>query len=101
MELLEMSFNDRLPPVFAVPTGTAQDVVESPQSVARGFIVTMDHPELEASVRYPGAPYILPESPWRLSRRAPLIGEHNSEVYQEALGLDENEILCLKQDGVI
>ncbi|MDP6512043.1 MAG: CoA transferase, partial [SAR202 cluster bacterium] len=51
MELLEMSFNDRLPPVFAVPTGTAQDVVESPQSAARGFIVTMEHPELEASVR--------------------------------------------------
>ena len=34
MELLEMSFS-RTPPVFAVPTGTAQDVVASPQSAAR------------------------------------------------------------------
>ena len=100
LELLEMCF-DRTPPVFAVPTGTAQDVVESPQSAARGFIVEVDHPELEESIRYPGAPYALPESPWRLSRRAPLIGEHNSEVFQEALGLDGDDIMRLKRDGVI
>ncbi|HIM17155.1 MAG TPA: CoA transferase [Dehalococcoidia bacterium] len=100
MELLEMSFS-RTPPVFAVPTGTAQDVVESPQSAARGFIVTLEHPELDESIQYPGAPYVLPKSPWRLSRRAPLIGEHNSEVFQEALQLDEAELSRLMQDGVV
>ncbi|MCH7801020.1 MAG: CoA transferase [Chloroflexi bacterium] len=100
LELLEMCF-DREKQVFAVPTGTAQDIVESPQLDARGFMTAVDHPELGKSIRYPGHPYLLPESPWRLTRRAPLIGEHNSEVFQEALGLDDDDIMRLKQDGVI
>lgn len=100
MELLEMSFN-RDKQVFAVPTGTAQDIIESPQSDARGFIIDVDHPELGETIRYPGPPYVLPESPWQLARRAPLIGEHNREIYQGILHFDDAEIAGLEQSGVI
>jgi formyl-CoA transferase len=34
-------------------------------------------------------------------RRAPLIGEHNEEVYINELGLSKEELLTLKQAGVI
>ena len=100
MELLEMGFN-REHQVFSVPVGTPKDIVESPQMAARGFIIDVEHPELGQTVRYPGAPYRMPESPWHLSRRAPLIGEHNDEVYKNILELTGDEISDLKGNGVI
>jgi crotonobetainyl-CoA:carnitine CoA-transferase CaiB-like acyl-CoA transferase len=41
------------------------------------------------------------EAPWRISRRAPLIGEHNQEIYEEELGLSKDETRLLKEAGVI
>jgi crotonobetainyl-CoA:carnitine CoA-transferase CaiB-like acyl-CoA transferase len=40
-------------------------------SVARGFPVAVRHDELDADVLYPGAPFRLGGSPWRIARRAP------------------------------
>jgi len=99
-ELLDMSFN-REKQVFAVPTDTPKDVASSPHILARGFIREVEHPELKKMIRYPGPPYRLPESPWRIARRAPLIGEHNHEVYRDMLGLGEDEIARLERDGVV
>ena len=64
-----------------------EEVYENPHFVARGYQVEVDHPELGRSVRYPGAPYQLPASPWRISRRAPRLGEHDEEILGE-LGYD-------------
>ncbi len=68
--------------------GLSVGVINSPEEafedqhfVARGFQVEVEHPELGRSVRYPGAPYQLPASPWRISRRAPRLGEHQDEVF--------------------
>lgn len=57
------------------------EAYEDPQIRARGFQVEVAHPELGRSFRYPGAPYLLPASPWRISRRAPLLGEHQGEIF--------------------
>jgi benzylsuccinate CoA-transferase BbsE subunit len=46
----------------------------------RKAFVQVDHPELKASFIYPGAPYILNETPWQISSRAPLLEEHNDEI---------------------
>ena len=67
---------------------------------ARGFVVEVDHPEVGESFRYPGAPYIFEKSPWQLSRRAPQLGEDNSEVYG-TLGLSEADLDALRDAGVI
>lgn len=99
-ELLQLGF-DREPPVFVVPTDSAAGVVNSPHLQARGYFVEVEHEELGTTVTYPGPPYRLPESPWRISRRAPLIGEHNREVYQGWLGMSDNELEGLQQTGVI
>ncbi len=56
------------------------DVVEDSHLRARGFFVPVEHPELGATVLYPGAPYRLSETPWRLAGRPPLLGEHNDEI---------------------
>ena len=52
----------------------------------RGFWVEVPHPELDRSFKYPGPAGIYNGSPWRISRRAPLIGEHNEEIYCGELG---------------
>ena len=47
----------------------------------------VEHPELGRSFVYPGEAAIYNGSPWRISRRAPLIGEHNTEIFCDELGL--------------
>ncbi|MEM9174274.1 MAG: CoA transferase [Myxococcota bacterium] len=64
-----------------------EEAYENPHFVARGYQVEVDHPERAEPVRYPGAPYKLPASPWRIARRAPALGEHDEEVFGP-LGVD-------------
>ena len=40
-------------------------------------------------------------SPWRISRRAPLIGEHNEEIYCGELALGKTELAYLAEAGVV
>jgi benzylsuccinate CoA-transferase BbsE subunit len=40
------------------------------------------------------------ETPWQLRRPAPLLGEHTEEILQE-LGYTQDDILILRQTGVI
>ncbi len=51
------------------------ELVAHPQLAARGFFVDLRHEELDRTLRYPGPPYRFSATPWRLRRRAPLIGE--------------------------
>ena len=64
-----------------------EDVIEDPHFVARGFPTEVEHPELGRSFVYPGAPYAFRGSPWAITRRPPLTGEHTAEVLAE-LGRD-------------
>ena len=52
----------------------------------RGFWKEVEHPELGRSFVYPGEAAIYNGSPWRISRRAPLIGGHNAKILCEELG---------------
>ena len=67
----------------------------------RDFYVKVEHPELGKSFVYPGAAAIYNGSPWKLSRRAPLIGEHNEEILCGELGLSKNELTVLAEGRVI
>ena len=67
----------------------------------RGFWKEVEHPELGRSFVYPGEAAIYNGSPWRISRRAPLIGEHNMEIFCDELGLSPSELSVLAESGVI
>ena len=67
----------------------------------RGFWVEVHHPELDRSFKYSGPAGIYNGSPWRISRRAPLIGEHNEEIYCGELGLQRTEFAYLAESGVV
>jgi formyl-CoA transferase len=61
----------------------------------------LEHPELGSTIVYPGPSLKLSETPLSLRRRAPLIGEHNEEIYLGELGLSVERLEALKQIGVI
>lgn len=63
------------------PINSPEEAFEDPHFVARGFQVPVEHEDLERTIIYPGAPYKLPASPWQIAHRAPLLGEHNEEVF--------------------
>jgi len=85
-----------------VPASSPKDLVESPQLAALGYFVDVEHPELGTSLKYPGAPsYHISDAPWRISRRAPLIGEHNAEIYEKELGFTNEQLTRLQQEGTI
>ena len=67
----------------------------------RGFWKEVEHPELGRRFVYPGEAAIYNGSPWRISRRAPLIGEHNAEVYCGELGLSRGALTVLAESGVV
>jgi crotonobetainyl-CoA:carnitine CoA-transferase CaiB-like acyl-CoA transferase len=57
----------------------AEAVAACPQLRHRDFFVEVRHP-VAGPLRYPGAPWRLSATPWRVERPAPLLGEHNAEV---------------------
>jgi benzylsuccinate CoA-transferase BbsE subunit len=67
----------------------------------RAFFTDVFHPELGRSFVYPGPAALYSHSPWRISRRAPLIGEHNVEIFCGELGLSQAELVVLAESGVI
>jgi benzylsuccinate CoA-transferase BbsE subunit len=67
----------------------------------RGFWKEVEHPELGRSFVYPGEAATYNGSPWRISRRAPLIGEHNTEIFCDELGLSRSELSVLAESRVI
>lgn len=83
------------------PVNSARDVVESDQYGARDFFVGIEHPEVGRLDKFPSSPYRFSKTPWSLERPAPLLGEHNEEIFQGRLGLTEEETADLKQSGII
>jgi formyl-CoA transferase len=85
-----------------VPCGAVLDSVElleNPHLRERGMMVTIDHP-VRGKFTMPGCPVKLEDSPVDITS-APLLGQHNAEVYGEVLGLKDGELLQLKKDSVI
>jgi formyl-CoA transferase len=87
--------------LFLAPVSDAGDLLENPQLKSREFWVKLEHPELEDAFIYPGPFVKMSETPVTVRRRAPLIGEHNNEVYRDEMGISVKELVTLKQAGII
>jgi crotonobetainyl-CoA:carnitine CoA-transferase CaiB-like acyl-CoA transferase len=87
--------------IIMAPCASFEDVLRNAQLEARGYWETVEHPELGEAIKYPGAPLKMKETPWKIGRRAPLIGEHNGEIYGHELGLSGEQLAVLKANGVI
>ncbi len=83
------------------PVATTDDMFQNVQLTAREFWTDVKHPELGETIRYPGAFTHTTAIRPHISRRAPLIGEHNVEIYEGELGMSRQQLVMLKQAGVI
>jgi crotonobetainyl-CoA:carnitine CoA-transferase CaiB-like acyl-CoA transferase len=78
----------------------AEEVMNYRQYLARNYFVEVDHSQA-GKFRYAGWPYKMSASPPRVQRPAPLLGQHNKEVFEEVLGYSPDEFMNLCRTGVI
>jgi len=97
MELAEMCQAKGIP---CTPVNTPEEFVNSPHTRERGFITEVEHP-LIGKHRFLGPPYKLSETPCRIRRPAPLLGQHNEEIYCRELGYLKEKLTILTDEGVI
>jgi benzylsuccinate CoA-transferase BbsE subunit len=86
--------------LLVAPVNTPQDLVENPQLNHRRWFTPVEHPELETTITYPGPPYRLDATPWRIRSRPPRVGEHNREVYCGELGLSQEQLAAFTDAGI-
>jgi CoA:oxalate CoA-transferase len=82
------------------PVRSTAEVFEWEQVRERGFFQEVAHP-VAGRFYYPTAGYKLPATPWRAERAAPLLGEHNEEIFARRLGYSREDLMRLRTDGVI
>ena len=78
----------------------AKDLLSSEQLATRNFFVEVDHPA-SGKLLYPGAPYQLSQTPWQVKRPAPLLGEHNLEIFCGRLGYVLEDLARMRAMKVI
>ncbi len=81
------------------PVNTIGEAVEHPQMMARGMIVETEHPQA-GRTKSLGCPIHFSDTPTRITRPAPLLGEHTRELLRE-YGYADAEIDALVADGVV
>jgi crotonobetainyl-CoA:carnitine CoA-transferase CaiB-like acyl-CoA transferase len=85
-----------------VPVGPVHSLAEAlahPQTLARGMVVDLVHPQAGAT-RALGCPIHFSETPAQIRRPAPLLGEHTREVLRES-GYTDADIDALVAAGVV
>jgi crotonobetainyl-CoA:carnitine CoA-transferase CaiB-like acyl-CoA transferase len=82
------------------PFLTPSEILESQLLKSRGFFTEIEHPKT-GKLTYITAPYHFSKTPWRCERPAPMLGQHNEEVYCQRLGITEQELSKLADAGVI
>ncbi len=87
----------RLP---VAPVREITDSLADPQLRNRGFWQELEHP-LMGRVTLPASPFKAEDQDWTEFGRAPLLGEHNEEVYCGWLGYSKEELAELKAGGII
>jgi len=80
-EMYEQAQGRRL--LFGI-VSTPEDLAKNPQLRYRHWLTPVEHPDLGATLEYPGAPYRFSETPWAIRRRPPEPGQHTRELTMES-----------------
>jgi len=85
-----------------LPASTVNDYVDlanDPQVLANDYIVEVDDP-VRGRVRVPGIPVQLSETPGKVEKLAPELGQHTEEVLMELCGYTWDDLAQLREEGV-
>ena len=93
---------DELIPAGGVvgPVYNSADIVNDPHYQDRDDIVEVDDPQLGSTIMLGVVPKFS-ETPGELRHMGPTVGEHNRDVYGGWLGLDDQEIETLIEEGIV
>jgi succinate--hydroxymethylglutarate CoA-transferase len=86
-----------------VPCGrinTVADALDDPHTQARDMIETIEHPTIGA-LKMLGIPFKFSDTACSVRRAPPTLGQHNDEILEGELGLDEGAIAELRREKVI
>lgn len=97
MDLYHTAQSRRVP---IAPVSTMGDLFSNEHLKARGFFATIDHPAT-GPLQYPGPLYKFSLTPWEIRRPAPLLGQHNEDIYGGRLGMSQQQLAELKAVQVI
>ena len=86
--------------IAVTPINTAGEFIEMEQTKARGLFVDMEHPVIGKYKQFGVVPRLM-ETPGAIHRAAPLLGEHNKEIFIGDLGMNNDDLVALRAEGVI
>ncbi|MFQ5934568.1 MAG: CaiB/BaiF CoA transferase family protein, partial [Dehalococcoidia bacterium] len=95
-EIVNLAQDLRIPCTYVPTFGQLLDDV---QLSSRDYWIALEHPFVGRQT-YAGAPFKMSETPWQMTR-APLLGEHNEEIYGGELGCSKEEMVRLREGNVI
>jgi len=79
---------------------TPEDLARDPQLEARNFFQEVDHPVI-GKIKVPFRLFNMSESPVEYRMPAPLLGQHNEDVYTSMAGLSKDDLVTLRRQGTI
>lgn len=82
------------------PVYNTEELVNNPHYRERGFFIEIEHSSAK-KLTCTGAPFKTSHTGFAVRRPAPLLGEHNSEIYHYFLGYSNHDVVILKRSGVI
>lgn len=96
-EICERAEKARYP---TAPVNNTSELVNNPQYRHREYFQDIEHPAA-GRLTYPGPMFKMSEGGYESRRPAPLLGEHNAEIYCGMLGYSQHDLCILRSQGVI
>ena len=82
------------------PILRSDEVMENEQFLNREYFTLVDHPQ-QGQLKLTGDPFRLSEVDKMPLRPAPLLGEHTEQVLTETIGIDTNQVMSLRERGIV
>lgn len=86
--------------IAVTPINTAGEFIEMEQTKSRQLFVDMEHPEIGRYKQFGAVPRLM-ETPGGIYRPAPLLGQHNKEIFMDELGMSSEDLVALRSEEVI
>lgn len=96
-EILELCQKNRIP--FA-PVYNIGEVLDQPQLKQLDFFVDLEHPQA-GRLKYTKGPCTFHKTDWQWESSAPLLGEHNEQIYTQLLGYSKQDLENMRRSGII